>query len=347
MDVVAGEARIAAVATAVPTVRVTTEEISQAMGRLRGRGLHAPAPGQAGIRYFAQPLACVMAPRSVSEQTDAYLRHARILARQVTCDVLERSGIDRDSVGLVIGVSCTGFVLPSLDAELIPILGLRPDVARLPITELGCGGGVAGLARAADYLRAYPDRSVLLFAVELPSLTFQPDDRSLDTLAAAMVFGDGAGAAILRTRADGNHWAVERTGTMLIPEAARQLGFELRDGGLRVVLSRHLPVVIEARLGPAVDAFLAQNGLRRSDIDILAAHPGGPRIFEAIEAALALEPDALAVSRAVFAQYGNASSAGIFFVLSKLAPPAPESRALAIAFGPGLSIELALLRSQA
>jgi predicted naringenin-chalcone synthase len=108
MDVVAGEARIEAMANAVPTVRVTTEEISQAMGRLRGRRLHTPAAGHAGIRYFAQPLASVMVPRGVSEQTDAYLRHARILARQVTCEVLERSGIDRDSVGLVIGVSCTG-----------------------------------------------------------------------------------------------------------------------------------------------------------------------------------------------------------------------------------------------
>ncbi|HSO93904.1 MAG TPA: 3-oxoacyl-[acyl-carrier-protein] synthase III C-terminal domain-containing protein, partial [Candidatus Dormibacteraeota bacterium] len=193
-------------------------------------------------------------------------------------------------------------------------------------------------------LRAYPDRFVLLFAVELPSLTFQPDDRSVDNLVATMVFGDGAGAAVLRTGPEASHWTVERTGTMLIPEAAQQLGYELRDGGLRVVLSRHLPIVIEARLGPVVDAFLGQSGLRRSDVDIVAAHPGGPRIFDAIERSLELEAGALSISRAVFSQYGNASSAGIFFVLSALERPTHGSRALAIAFGPGLSIELALLR---
>ncbi|HVS06678.1 MAG TPA: 3-oxoacyl-[acyl-carrier-protein] synthase III C-terminal domain-containing protein [Candidatus Dormibacteraeota bacterium] len=344
MDRRAGQAQIVGVVTAVPTIRVTMKDVALAVGRLRGRGLHWPAPSLAGMRYFAQPLPSIMAPRSVSAQTDAYLEHARILARQVSCDALDRSGISRDTVGLVIGVSCTGFVLPSLDAELIPILGLRPDVARLPITELGCGGGIAGLARAADYLRAYPDRAVLLFSVELPSLTFQPDDHSVDNLVAAMVFGDGAGAAVLRTGASPNQWTVERTGTLLVPEGARHLGYELRDGGLRVVLSRDLPALVEARLGEAVDAFLAPSGLCRCDIDIMAAHPGGPRIFEAVERALGLEADALRISRAVFAGYGNASSAGIFFVLSALEPASRTSRALAIAFGPGLSIELALLR---
>ncbi|MDQ6712787.1 MAG: type III polyketide synthase [Candidatus Dormibacteraeota bacterium] len=347
MDRPAGQAQIAGVATAVPTIRVTMEDVSLAVGRGRGRGLRTTSPREAGTRYFAQPLASIMAPRSLSEQTDAYLEHARILARRVSRDALDRSGIDRDAVGLVIGVSCTGFVLPSLDSELIPILGLRPDVARLPITELGCGGGVAGLARAADYLRAYPDRAVLLFSVELPSLTFQPDDHSVDNLVAAMVFGDGAGAAVLRIGASANRWTVERTGTLLIPEGARHLGYELRDGGLRVVLSRDLPAVVEARLEEAVEAFLAPSGLRQSDMDIIAAHPGGPRIFEAVERALGLKADALRISRAVFAMCGNASSAGIFFVLSALEPPRPHSRALAIAFGPGLSIELAMLRFDA
>jgi alkylresorcinol/alkylpyrone synthase len=149
VDAFAGQAQISGMATAVPTIQVTMDDVSLAVGRVRGRGLRSPAASAAGTRYFAQPLTSVMAPRSVSEQTDAYLEHARILARRVSFEALNRSQIDPDTVGLVIGVSCTGFVLPSLDAELIPILGLRPDVARLPITELGCGGGVAGLARAA------------------------------------------------------------------------------------------------------------------------------------------------------------------------------------------------------
>jgi alkylresorcinol/alkylpyrone synthase len=340
----AAPAHLARIATASPPIVATADEIWTAIGAIRGRPMPRPAGMEgARTRHLAQPLSSLLQPRSQSQQTDAYLEHARRLARAVCCDVLAQ-GDGRHEVGLVIGVSCTGVVLPSLDAELIPLLELSPTVGRLPITELGCGGGVAGLARALDYLRAYPGRAVLLFAVELPSLTFQPDDRSLDNLVAAMVFGDGAGAALLRGGDAPHGIAIESCGTVLIPAGAAALGYELRDGGLRVVLSRELPQVVEAHLHAAVASFLEQAGLSLSDIDVVAAHPGGPRIFDAIERSLELPPDALAVSRSVFADYANASSAGIFFVLEALQQRGVSGRALAIAFGPGLSIEMALLR---
>jgi alkylresorcinol/alkylpyrone synthase len=284
-----------------------------------------------------------MERRSQSQQTDAYLEHARILARKVCCTALERSGVAATDIGLVIGISCTGVVLPSLDAELIPLIGLRPDTARLPITELGCGGGVAGLARGLDYLRAYPQRNVLLFAVEVPSLTFQADDRSVDNLVASMVFADGAGAAVLRGGDAETGWTLDDCGTVLVPAGARHLGYELRDGGLRVILSRELPDVVEAHVRGAVETFLQGAGLSLADVDAVAAHPGGPRIVDAIERALDLHPDALTTSRSVFARNGNASSAGIFFVLEEMERVGTSGRVLAIALGPGLSIELALL----
>lgn len=337
-------AHLTAIATAVPPIAATADEIWTAIGRTRGRRLPRTVNGNgARMRYLAQPVSSLMEPRTQSQQTDAYVEHARVLARAVCCEVLDRTGAG-DDIGLVIGVSCTGVILPSLDAELIPALGLATTVGRLPITELGCGGGVAGLARALDYLRAYPERAVLLFAVELPSLTFQPGDHSLDNLVAAMVFGDGAGATVLRAGEAAHGFLVEHCGTVLIPAAATALGYELRDGGLRVVLSRELPQVVEAHLRDVVEAFLAESGLTLSDIDLVAAHPGGPRIFDAIERSLDLAPDVLATSRRVFADYANASSAGIFFVLDALQYSGAAGRVLALAFGPGLSIELALLR---
>jgi alkylresorcinol/alkylpyrone synthase len=340
-----GQAQIAGMATAVPPITATVDEVWDALGRARGRRM-PKLQGEEGARtrYFAEPLTSLMERRTQSQQTDAYLEHARVLARRVCCRALERSGIDPADIGLVIGVSCTGVVLPSLDAELIPLIGLRPDVARLPITELGCGAGVAGLARGLDYLRAYPQRSVLLFAVEIPSLTFQPDDHSVDNLVAALVFADGAGAVVLRGGHGGPGWTLEHAGTVLVPEGARYLGYELRDGGLRVILSRNLPDVVEAHLRGAVEAFLAEAGLRLTDLDAVAAHPGGPRIVDAIERALDLDPESLATSRSVFAGNGNASSAGIFFVLEEMQRCGTRGRVLAIAFGPGLSIELALMR---
>jgi len=303
-------------------------------------------PGIEGARtrYFAEPLSSLMAPRSQSRQTDAYLEHGRVLGRRVCCEALDTGGVERSEIGLVIGVSCTGVVLPSLDADLIPVLGLDPAVARLPITELGCGGGIAGMARALDYVRAYPDRAVLLFAVELPSLTFQPDDHSVDNLVAAMVFGDGAGAMVVQAGDAPAGCIIEACGTVLVPDGARHLGYELRDGGLRVVLSRELPQVVEQHLGRAVGSFLGGAGLTLDEIDVIAAHPGGPRIFDAIERALGLRPEAVRTSRQVFDAYGNASSAGILFVLDELRRRETTGRTLAVAFGPGLSIELALMR---
>jgi alkylresorcinol/alkylpyrone synthase len=340
-----GQAHVAGMATAVPPITATVDEVWDALGRVRGRRM-PKLQGDEGARTrsFVEPLTALMVRRTQSQQTDAYLEHARALARQVCCSALERSAIAPADIGLVIGVSCTGMVLPSLDAELIPLIGLRPDVARLPITELGCGGGVAGLARGLDYLRAYPSRSTLLFAVEIPSLTFQPDDPSIDNLVAALVFADGAGAVVLGA-ADGRPgWTVEHCGTVLVSEGARHLGYELRDGGLRVVLSRELPDVVEAHLRQAVATFLAEVDLSISDLDAVAAHPGGPRIVDAIEHSLGLRPDLLATSRSVFDQHGNASSAGIFFVLEGMQRAGAQGRVLAIAFGPGLSIELALMR---
>jgi alkylresorcinol/alkylpyrone synthase len=340
-----GHAHVAGMATALPAITATVDEVWGALGRARGRRM-PKLQGEEGARtrYFAEPLASLMERRTQSQQTDAYLEHARVLARQVCCTALERSGIAPSDIGLVIGVSCTGLVLPSIDAELIPLIGLRPDVARLPITELGCGGGVAGLARGLDYLRAYPQRSVLLFAVEIPSLTFQPDDHSVDNLVAALVFADGAGAVVLRAGEGLPGWTLEHSGTVLVPEGARHLGYELRDGGLRVILSRELPDVVERHLRGAVETFLEEAGVRQADLDAVAAHPGGPRIVDAIERALDLHPEALATSRSVFAGNGNASSAGIFFVLEEMQRFGTKGRVLAIAFGPGLSIELALMR---
>jgi alkylresorcinol/alkylpyrone synthase len=340
-----GEAQIAGMATAVPPITATVDEVWDALGKTRGRRM-PKLQGEEGARtrYFVEPLTSLMERRTQSQQTDAYLEHARTLARRVCRTALERSSVAPSDIGLVIGVSCTGVVLPSLDAELIPLIGLRSDVARLPITELGCGGGVAGLARGLDYLRAYPDRSVLLFAVEVPSLTFHPDDHSVDNLVAALVFADGAGAVVLRGGDGLPGWTLEHAGTVLVPEGARHLGYELRDGGLRVILSRELPDVVEVHLRGAVETFLEEAGLRLTDLDAVAAHPGGPRIVDAIQRALHLDPESLVTSRSVFAGNGNASSAGIFFVLEEMQRSGTQGRVLAIALGPGLSIELALMR---
>jgi alkylresorcinol/alkylpyrone synthase len=332
------------VATCVPQHRVTTEQVSRQISTVLRRPTPRLKSQVVSSRYLAEPLDQLMLPRSQAEQTEGYLQHAAPLARDVACRALEGSGVEPAAVGIIVCVSCTGFVLPSLDAGLIPLLKLRPDTVRLPIAELGCGGGLSGLARAHDYLRAYPDRAALVVAVEVPSLTFRPIDRSPDNVAAALVFGDGAGAAVMDAAGSRSGWALLRTRSLLLPEAAGQLGYELADGGMRVILSRRLPDFIASHLQPCVSEFLTSCGLSLKDIDLVALHPGGPRVFAATQRALQIPWDSMRWSSEIFSEYANTSSAGIFFVLERLPRPAVEAYALAVAFGPGLSIELGLLR---
>jgi alkylresorcinol/alkylpyrone synthase len=288
-------------------------------------------------RHLVAPVEWLLRPRTLGETMRAYAEHAPRLARLASCHALAAAGVRPDQIDLVVSVSCTGYLVPSLDVQLATEIGLRPDVTRLPLTELGCSGGAAAVAAAHRHLAAYPHDRVLVVAVELPSLTFQRADRSLDNLTAAMVFGDGAAAAVLGSVPPRNgRLQVLAAASRLLPASAGALGFELRDGGFHVVLDRRLPRLIERSLPAAVADFTGRLGMGRPAF--YAVHAGGPRVFDAVAAALDLRPDDLALSRRVFREVGNLSSASILFSLAELA--GAEGDGLALAFGPGVTIEL-------
>ena len=301
--------------------------------RLRGA---SPEPV---TRHLVAPVEWLLKPRSLGETMRVYAEHAPRLARLASCRALEAADVHPSQIDLVISVSCTGYLVPSLDVRLAAEIGLRSDVIRLPLTELGCSGGAAAVAAAHRHLAAFPDHRVLVVAVELSSLTFQQSDRSIDNLTASLVFGDGAAAAVMGGATHGR-LTVRGAATTLVPDSARALGFDLRDTGFHVVLDRRLPQLIERSLPHAVADFRARQGV--DQIDFYAVHGGGPRVFDAVETALGLEAAELALSRSVFSQVGNLSSASILFTLGALAPASGEG--LAIAFGPGVTIELTHLQ---
>lgn len=302
--------------------------------RLRGA---TPEPV---TRHMVAPADWLMEPRSLGETMRLYGEHAPRLACLASRRALEAAGVEPCEIDLVISVSCTGYLLPSLDVRLAAEIGLRSDVIRLPITELGCSGGAAAIAAAHRHLAAFSDHRVLVVAVEVSSLTFQHDDRSIDNLTAALVFGDGAAAAVMG--GDGAHrrLTVRGAASRLLPDTAGALGFDLRDTGFHVVLDRRLPRMIEHNLGEVVTDFRARQGIEQ--VGFYAVHAGGPRVFDAVEAALGLQPEELALSRRVFREVGNLSSASVFFTMAALPPVGGDG--LAIAFGPGVSIELTHLR---
>jgi alkylresorcinol/alkylpyrone synthase len=326
--------------TALPEHTIDAEASLAALSaywpRLRGA---TPEPL---TRHLVAPVEWLLQPRSLGETMRVYAEHAPRLARLATCRALAAAGVGPAEVDLVVSVSCTGYLVPSLDVQLAAEIGLRPDVTRLPLTELGCSGGAAGVAAAHRHLAAFPRDRVLVVAVELPTLTFQQNDRSFDNLTAAMVFGDGAAAAVLGAEPSGASGRLQVLGaaSRLLPASAAALGFDLRDGGFHVVLDRRLPRLIERSLREVVDDFAARQGIDQPTF--YAVHAGGPRVFDAVAAALELVPADLAPSRRVFREVGNLSSASIIFSLAALSGAVGDG--LAIAFGPGVTIELTHLR---
>jgi alkylresorcinol/alkylpyrone synthase len=297
-------------------------------------------------RCSVLPLDALRARRSLTETMALYRTHAISLGLQVAADCLQDAGVAPQQVDLVITVSCTGVMLPSLDAYLANDLGLRPDVRRLPITELGCAAGAAALARGRDYLIGHPGARVLIVSVELPSLCFQRDDSNLANLVSLALFGDGA-AAVLLNAADGEGVQIVETRSHLFPRSLDALGFDLHDDGFHIVLAKELPNMVRREFRGLVDALLAPIGLTPAQLGALLLHPGGRKILEAIEDVLGVERARLSPSWDVLREYGNMSSAAVLFVLHAWLTrrePVAGSYGLMAAFGPGFSTELLLLR---
>ena len=295
-----------------------------------------------GVRYLAEAPAQLLKPRGLAETMALYARHATRLAEAASRQAMERAKVKAEDIDVIISVSCTGYLVPSLDVHLIERLGLRPDVIRLPITELGCSGGAAAISLGHRHLAAYPEQRVLVVAVELPSLTFQPGDSSLDNLTASMVFGDGAAATIMAgaPTAGSPGLKVEAVASHLVGGTTDALGYDLRDDGFHVVLDRRLPRIIGRSIGEVARRFLKQVGTER--VEFLAAHGGGPRVLDAIQAALNLGDALLAPSRRTYAEIGNVSSASILFTLGAILPclgPRPLN-GIGLGLGPGISIEM-------
>ena len=242
--------------------------------------------------------------------------------------------------------------MPSLDARIAGRLGLRPDVRRVPIFGLGCVAGAAGIARLHDYLRGAPDDVAVLVSVELCSLMFPAAEPTMATLVGSALFGDGAARRRRRRRASRPPATVHAgpdvlaTRSRLYPDSLDTMGWDVGAAGFRLVLSADLPEVIERYLADDVTGFLAEHDLTIDDIGSWVSHPGGPKVLEAINAALGLDDDALELSWRSLSEIGNLSSASVLHVLrdARAKPPPSGTPGVLMAMGPGFCSELVLLR---
>jgi alkylresorcinol/alkylpyrone synthase len=344
---------IAATATALPPYTMTREDVKYYLGRVfdipdrRLEALMSIADNaQVNKRYSIFPIEYTIEPRPLSKTNEEYIEHAVKLGRQAAEECLQRAGLRPDEVDLIITVSCTGFMIPSLDAHLINLMGFRSNVRRMPFTELGCAAGAMALGRAADYLKAHPGGNVLIIAVELPSLTFQRKDISQANLISSILFGDGAAAVLVSGKGEkGPKILVSETYTF--PDSLGAMGFDLRDSGFHILLSKDVPEMIGAKIRGLVDGFLERHGRKQEDIKGWILHPGGARLLGNVEKELGLCKCDTQPSWDILGNVGNLSSATILFILQEWLQKRPLKSgeyALAAAFGPGFSAEFLLLQ---
>ncbi len=304
---------------------------------------------QIDSRYFVVPQDWWRAgDHTLQERNDIYLAAATTLGVEAVQNALNDAGLTPNDVDNLIVVSSTGMATPSLDARLMNCMGMRRDVRRTPIWGLGCAGGAAGLARAGEAARAFPDSITVLMAVETCGLTFQFEDHSKKNFIATSLFADGAAAVVVAGlhRADRGIDILDSQST-LWPDSLRVMGWDVVDSGLEVVFGAEIPRYVSDLLRPEVDQFLGKHELSVDALTHFVFHPGGARVIEAYNDALDLTNGHLDPSREILRQYGNMSSPTVLFVLDYIRrqkAPQPGEYGLVAALGPGFSAEQVLLR---
>jgi predicted naringenin-chalcone synthase len=287
----------------------------------------------------------VFTATSFEEKNAIYVREVKKLGKTVLQKALKQSGWEANSLDYIITVSCTGIMIPSLDAYLINDLGLRQDVVRLPVTEMGCAAGVSGLIYAQNFLKSNPNKRIALVAVESPTATFQINDHSMANMVSAAIFGDGAACVLLSSEADAVGPKIIGEEMYHFKDATAMMGFDMTNYGLKMILDPAVPETIATHFPDIVHPFLERNGSSIDKVDHLIFHPGGRKIVQTVEELFGKLGKNIDDTREVLREYGNMSSATVLYVLERfLEKDIKEGeQGLILSFGPGFSAQRVLL----
>ncbi len=346
--------RILSVATAVPR-HCVSQETARDFARLMFSGTYRdverllPIFDNANIdnRHFCMPPEWFGEDHTFPEKNALYIKHALDLSEKAATRALDKAGVGPEEVGAIFFVSTTGISTPSLDSRLIFRLGLPEHTRRVPIWGLGCAGGAGGLARAADYVWAYPEKPILLVGVELCGLTFVKGDRSKSNLVGTSLFADGAAAVLLGSGASETGPELHGSYSTTWPETEDVMGWDLVEAGLQVRFAKSVPHIVREKMRGNLEAACASLGLGLKDLQHFVLHPGGTKVLESYEETLELGPGGLDLSWEILRGYGNMSSVSVLFVLERFLEDYPAGSGeygTISALGPGFSAEHVLFR---
>ncbi len=300
---------------------------------------------QVDRRYSILSPQDVFTKTSFEEKNDWYAHKMTDLAEQALQSALEQAHLQPGDLDYIITTSCTGIMIPSVDAYLINRLKLRQDIIRLPVTEMGCAGGTSALIYARDLLRAQPEKRAAIVAMESPTSTFQQDDYSMTNVVSAAIFGDGVACTILGPDEERVLPVIRDHGMYHFYNELHMMGFELKNSGLKMVLDPEVPAKIEEHFDRIIYPFLQRNKLEIHDIEHFIFHPGGKKIVKMVEEILHASGKNIDLTKEVLRQYGNMSSATVLYVLEEYLKKdiAVGEKGLMLSFGPGFSAQRLLL----
>ena len=295
-------------------------------------------------KHTIAPAEILFSKRTFEETNNLYKEKAVEFGTKILADTLQKTGIKPEELDFIITTSCTGFMIPSFDTYVINSLGLRKDIKKLPITEIGCAAGASALIYANDFLKAYPDKKAAVITLEFPSNTIQLDDYSWDNIVGTALFADGIGCAILGENIKGCPEIIDSQMRQVV-DTTEILGYNITNTGLKMNLDKTIPNVIEEHFEQIVSDFLNKNGLKIEDVDHFLIHPGGIKILNKIENILSKYNKNIDISRKIMETYGNLSSSTILFILNEyMNNTTAGETALVLSFGPGFSAHQLLLR---
>ncbi|TDD94877.1 type III polyketide synthase [Flavobacterium cellulosilyticum] len=297
-------------------------------------------------RYSIMDPIEVFTNTSFEERNDIYIREVIDLGTKVLEKALENANWQPNDLDYIITVSCTGIMIPSLDAYLINKLKLRQDIVRLPVTEMGCAAGISGIIYAKNFLKANPGKRAAVIAVESPTATFQLDDFSMANIVSAAIFGDGAACVLLSSHNEDDGPEILDEEMYHFYDAEHLMGFKLTNSGLQMILDIDVPESIATHFLDIINPFLEKNNFKTADLDHLIFHPGGKKIVQTVDSLFSELGKDIMDTKEVLQLYGNMSSATVLYVLEQIMDKKPKKGAigLMLSFGPGFSAQKVLLK---
>jgi len=345
--------KITAVAKQLPKFTRTTEEIIPFLkvwltgqeDRFQRKVLKIFENAAVEKRYSIMDAHEVFLNTSFEEKNDIYVRESIKLAEGALKKALAKAALNPQEIDYIITVSCTGIMIPSIDAYLINKLQMRQDIVRLPVTEMGCAAGISGIIYANNFLKENPNKRAVVIAVESPTSTFQLDDFSMANIVSAAIFGDGAACVVLSSYAEDKGPKILDEAMYHFFDSEKMMGFKLTNSGLQMILDKTVPETIAAHFPKIVYPFLEKNKKTIQDVDHFIFHPGGKKIVQTVEELFGSEGKNIDTTKEILKLYGNMSSATVLYVLERfMDEKLPKGDiGLMLSFGPGFSAQTVLL----